>query len=157
MATTTGDEGVVVVFWGFVALFVMLTWQSMVRKASHIDPWPTELAMPLPMHKWPKAEKLQLERVGEGELPYPEDLAPTSKSGSALFAACSDGWIKQVSLSSGIVVNWTKIPSNGRPLGLALGLHGEVLACEPSLVCFLLLYFIHSFIASLRQVFTYGL
>jgi hypothetical protein len=146
-----------VVFWGAVALFAALTWQSMVRRASRIEPWPTELPLPLPKSAWPKAEKLQmlLERVGEGELPHPEDLAPVSESvsssssssssalggdggGDALFAACSDGWIKQVShlgSRSATVLNWTKLPGNGRPLGLAPGLNGELIACEPSLVC----------------------
>ncbi|KAI5084327.1 hypothetical protein GOP47_0000496 [Adiantum capillus-veneris] len=116
-----------------VALAAAARWRALTRD-SPIDPHPTQLPIPPPPTGVyaPNAHLHKLHRLADGALPNPEDLV-VSSDGRFLYAACSDGWIKQIHLSSGHVRNWTLVPGSGRPLGLALGLHGEVLACEPSL------------------------
>lgn len=117
---------------GMVVAIGVAAWWHAVTRLSPIDPWPTLLPLPPPLKGIfsPNTHLLRLQPLGEGLLPAPEDLTAT-QDGQVLYAACSDGWIKKVHLPSGTVHNWTKI--DGRPLGLAVGLHGEILACEPSL------------------------
>ncbi|XP_062102739.1 protein STRICTOSIDINE SYNTHASE-LIKE 4-like [Humulus lupulus] len=57
------------------------------------------------------------ERVGEGALLAPEDLAYDSKSG-VIYTGCDDGWVKRVRLSDSVVENW--VNTGGRPLGIVL-------------------------------------
>ncbi|XP_062102740.1 protein STRICTOSIDINE SYNTHASE-LIKE 5-like [Humulus lupulus] len=57
------------------------------------------------------------ERVGEGALLAPEDLAYDSKSG-VVYTGCADGWVKRVRLSDSVVENW--VNTGGRPLGIVL-------------------------------------
>ncbi|XP_052134237.1 protein STRICTOSIDINE SYNTHASE-LIKE 5-like [Oryza glaberrima] len=57
------------------------------------------------------------ERVGEGRLPAPEDLAYDA-AGGWLYTGCGDGWVRRVSVSSGDVEDWAR--TGGRPLGVAL-------------------------------------
>ncbi|XP_062102741.1 protein STRICTOSIDINE SYNTHASE-LIKE 5-like [Humulus lupulus] len=57
------------------------------------------------------------ERVGEGALLAPEDLAYDSKSG-VIYTGCADGWVKRVRLSDSVVENW--VNTGGRPLGIVL-------------------------------------
>ncbi|GAV78565.1 Str_synth domain-containing protein [Cephalotus follicularis] len=71
------------------------------------------------------------EYVGVGNLQGPEDLAYDSKLG-VIYTGCEDGWIKRVkvsdSLNDSVVENW--INTGGRPLGLALGHHNEVIVAD---------------------------
>ncbi|XP_077246809.1 protein STRICTOSIDINE SYNTHASE-LIKE 5-like isoform X1 [Tasmannia lanceolata] len=63
-----------------------------------------------------------IERVGDGLLPGPEDLAYDAEA-HVLYTGCGDGWIKRVTVSdsaeSSKVENWVHV--GGRPLGLAFG------------------------------------
>lgn len=61
-----------------------------------------------------------LQKIGDGFLPGPEDLAYDSET-SFLYTSCVDGWIKRIKLDdeSLHVENWTFV--GGRPLGLAFG------------------------------------
>ncbi|XP_039133319.1 protein STRICTOSIDINE SYNTHASE-LIKE 5-like [Dioscorea cayenensis subsp. rotundata] len=73
------------------------------------------------------------ERVGEGLLFGPEDLAYDADRG-LLFTGCDDGWIKTVNLRDDDddylkVENWTFV--GGRPLGLALAKDGSLVVAEP--------------------------
>lgn len=77
------------------------------------------------------------ERVGEGLLFGPEDLAYDADRG-LLFTGCDDGWIKTVNLRDDDddylkVENWTFV--GGRPLGLALAKDGSLVVAEPYQVC----------------------
>eukprot|EP00250_Pteridium_aquilinum_P033817 c6375_g1_i1 orf=182-1297(-) len=117
---------------GLVVAIASAAWWQAVTRESLIDPRPTKLPSP-PARKGvyaPNAHLHKLQRLGQGLLPQPEDLV-LSPDGRFLYASCADGWIKQVDLSSAHVRDWSLVP--GRPLGLASGLHGEILACEASL------------------------
>ncbi|XP_073101403.1 protein STRICTOSIDINE SYNTHASE-LIKE 5 [Elaeis guineensis] len=69
------------------------------------------------------------ERIGEGLLPGPEDLAYDAEKGY-LYTGCSDGWIRRVGLEDGEpkVEDWAYV--GGRPLGLALGPSGSLVVAE---------------------------
>ncbi|OVA03005.1 Strictosidine synthase [Macleaya cordata] len=75
------------------------------------------------------------ERVGDGLLPGPEDLAYDAESGF-IYTGCDDGWIKRVKLntdeSGGAdhvkVENWVYV--GGRPLGLAFGPDKQLVVAE---------------------------
>eukprot|EP00249_Psilotum_nudum_P035131 c55186_g1_i1 orf=206-1330(-) len=105
-------------------------WWQCLKRNSGIDPLPTALPRP-PKREgvYARNEILQkIVRIGEGYLPFPEDIA-VDKDGN-LYTGCADGWVKKVRID-GSVENWTRV--GGRPLGLVYGLHGELLVCEPSL------------------------
>ncbi|KAL8532185.1 hypothetical protein ACS0TY_008692 [Phlomoides rotata] len=71
------------------------------------------------------------EKIGYGELPGPEDIAYDPKTG-VVYTGCEDGWIRRVILSDSaadsVVEKW--VNTGGRPLGLAHGLHGEVIVAD---------------------------
>ncbi|MQM18927.1 hypothetical protein Taro_051930 [Colocasia esculenta] len=66
------------------------------------------------------------DRVGEGLLPGPEDLAYDPSTGF-LYASCRDGWVRRVQLgdlegespAAAAVEDWAYV--GGRPLGVAFG------------------------------------
>ncbi|XP_058180623.1 protein STRICTOSIDINE SYNTHASE-LIKE 7-like [Rhododendron vialii] len=71
------------------------------------------------------------ERVGEGQLLGPEDLAYDPKTG-VIYTGCYDGWIKRVtvneSVADSVVESW--VNTGGRPLGLVLGHHDDVIIAD---------------------------
>lgn len=67
------------------------------------------------------------ERVGEGRLPGPEDLAYDA-AGGWLYTGCADGWVRRVSVPSGAVKNWAY--TGGRPLGVALTGDGGIIVAD---------------------------
>lgn len=110
-------------------------WESVVRKSVIDDPLPTLLPFP------PKLEGVfapntllqGISKIGEGLLPGPEDLAFDAKTG-LMYAACGDGWIKRITITHVLdgnykVENWRYV--GGRPLGIVMGNHGELLVCDP--------------------------
>ncbi|KAG9443181.1 hypothetical protein H6P81_019035 [Aristolochia fimbriata] len=70
------------------------------------------------------------ERLGEGLLPGPEDLAYDAHAG-VIYTGCADGWVKRVFLdeSPAKVENWVHV--GGRPLGVAIGPDGGLVVAEP--------------------------
>ncbi|KAJ7548664.1 hypothetical protein O6H91_07G021600 [Diphasiastrum complanatum] len=66
-----------------------------------------------------------VEKIGVGQVSGPEDLAVDSHG--RIYTGCSDGWIKRVE-TDGQIVNWTYV--GGRPLGVVVGLHEEILVCD---------------------------
>lgn len=81
----------------------------------------------------PERHDLVLEasdRIGDGLLPGPEDLAYDTEKGY-LYTGCSDGWIRRVGLKDEDlkVEDWAYV--GGRPLGLALGPGGALVVAEP--------------------------
>ncbi|XP_028777260.1 protein STRICTOSIDINE SYNTHASE-LIKE 5-like [Neltuma alba] len=64
-----------------------------------------------------------------GQVEGPEDLLYDSSGGGVIYTGCSDGWIKRVtvndSAADSVVHDW--VNTGGRPLGLALGLNGDIL------------------------------
>ncbi|VFQ99809.1 unnamed protein product [Cuscuta campestris] len=72
------------------------------------------------------------ERIGVGRVWGPEDIAYDPKTG-IIYTGCVDGWVKRVTVNESsapdsVVEDW--VNTGGRPLGLALGLHGEVLVAD---------------------------
>ncbi|XP_058090688.1 protein STRICTOSIDINE SYNTHASE-LIKE 5-like [Magnolia sinica] len=71
------------------------------------------------------------EKLGDGLLHGPEDMAYDAEA-HVLYTGCYDGWIKKVTLadvaSSVTVDNWVHV--GGRPLGVALGLHKDLIVAD---------------------------
>ncbi|KAG6387677.1 hypothetical protein SASPL_152869 [Salvia splendens] len=71
------------------------------------------------------------ERIGEGELVSPEDIAYDPQTG-LIYTGGEDGWISKVafkdSAAQSVVEKW--VNTGGRPLGIAHGLHGEVIVAD---------------------------
>jgi DNA-binding beta-propeller fold protein YncE len=71
------------------------------------------------------------ERVGEGRLPGPEDLAYDA-AGGWLYTGCSDGWVRRVSVPGGYVEDWVR--TGGRPLGVVLAADGGLVVADADIV-----------------------
>jgi hypothetical protein len=67
------------------------------------------------------------ERIGEGRLPGPEDLAYDA-AGEWLYTGCADGWIRRVSVPGGEVEDW--VYTGGRPLGVVLAGDGGLVVAD---------------------------
>ncbi|CAN6305994.1 unnamed protein product, partial [Urochloa humidicola] len=67
------------------------------------------------------------ERVGEGQLPGPEDLAYDA-AGGWLYTGCADGWVRRVSVPGGDVEDWVR--TGGRPLGVVLAADGGLIVAD---------------------------
>nr|GMC67634.1 protein STRICTOSIDINE SYNTHASE-LIKE 6-like [Ipomoea batatas] len=72
------------------------------------------------------------EKIGVGRLSGPEDIAYDPKTG-VIYTGCVDGWVKRVTVNESspadsAVEDW--VNTGGRPLGLAHGLHGEVIVAD---------------------------
>ncbi|KAK1695683.1 hypothetical protein QYE76_012380 [Lolium multiflorum] len=67
------------------------------------------------------------ERIGEGRLPGPEDLAYDA-AGGWLYTGCADGWIRRVSVPGGEVEDW--VYTGGRPLGVVLAGDGGLVVAD---------------------------
>ncbi|KAL6641410.1 hypothetical protein ACP70R_019591 [Stipagrostis hirtigluma subsp. patula] len=67
------------------------------------------------------------ERVGEGRLPGPEDLAYDA-AGGWLYTGCADGWVRRVSVPGGDVEDWAR--TGGRPLGVVLAADGGLVVAD---------------------------
>lgn len=78
------------------------------------------------------------EFIGVGLLDKPEDIIYHRDSG-LIYTGCVDGWVKRVSLfesaNDSVVEDW--VNTGGRPLGIAFGLHGEVIVADADKVWFL--------------------
>ncbi|OVA19549.1 Strictosidine synthase [Macleaya cordata] len=125
--------------WAAIVLWVVIpvTVPLILYRVDQFDP------ASLPRHslswapvKVPKHNSCVLrasERVGDGNLPGPEDFAYDAESG-LIYTGCNDGWIKRVKVteSSGAtdvkVENWVYV--GGRPLGLAFGPDKQLVIAE---------------------------
>ncbi|CAN8254741.1 unnamed protein product [Cochlearia groenlandica] len=71
------------------------------------------------------------EFIGVGLLNGPEDIAYHRGSG-LIYTGCVDGWVKRVkaheSGNESVVEDW--VNTGGRPLGIAFGLHGEIIVAD---------------------------
>ncbi|XVF62272.1 hypothetical protein PTKIN_Ptkin08bG0204200 [Pterospermum kingtungense] len=67
------------------------------------------------------------EFVGGGKVQGPEDIAYDPES-RVIYTSCEDGWIKRVRLNDSAVENL--VNTHGRPLGLVLGHHDEVIVAD---------------------------
>ncbi|XP_057809356.1 protein STRICTOSIDINE SYNTHASE-LIKE 5-like [Salvia miltiorrhiza] len=67
------------------------------------------------------------EKIGEGKLVGPEDIAYDPKTG-VIYTGGEDGWISRVSVTESVVEKW--VNTGGRPLGIVHGVHGEVIVAD---------------------------
>ncbi|KAM7265489.1 hypothetical protein ACFE04_003172 [Oxalis oulophora] len=71
--------------------------------------------------------------VGVGELQGPEDIAYDKKTG-IIYTGCGDGFIKKVYIGKSKSSNTDNVESwvntGGRPLGVALGCHNELIVAD---------------------------
>lgn len=71
------------------------------------------------------------EKIGAGQLLGPEDIAYDPITG-VIYTGCADGWISRVmvneSAADSKVERW--VNTGGRPLGLVLGHHGELIVAD---------------------------
>ncbi|KAG6387678.1 hypothetical protein SASPL_152870 [Salvia splendens] len=71
------------------------------------------------------------ERIGEGKLVGPEDIAYDPKTG-LIYTGGDDGWISKVafkdSAAESVAEKW--VNTGGRPLGIVHGAHGEVVVAD---------------------------
>jgi len=116
-----------------ICIALAAAWRDLLT-ISPIDPANIDLPHP-PQRLGVFAHNKRLQnahKLGSGLIPNPEDLVFDSQG--RLYTGCGDGWIKRVSFLDNqldvLVENWTYV--GGRPLGIALGSHGELLVCEPS-------------------------
>lgn len=78
------------------------------------------------------------EKVGEGLLPGPEDLAYDAASGF-LYTGCADGWIRRVKVPKEGETTWEAAEDwahvGGRPLGIAFGPDKQLFVASAYKVC----------------------
>ncbi|KAI0500094.1 hypothetical protein KFK09_018302 [Dendrobium nobile] len=67
------------------------------------------------------------ERLGDGLLPGPEDLAYDAKEGF-IYTGCNDGWIRRFRPAEKGFQDWAYV--GGRPLGVALSPDGSIVVAE---------------------------
>ncbi|GFQ04290.1 protein strictosidine synthase-like 7 [Phtheirospermum japonicum] len=73
------------------------------------------------------------EKIGDGQLSAPEDIAYDPRTG-VIYTGCQDGWVSRAILPKGsgsgsvVVEKW--VNTGGRPLGIAHGLHSEVIVAD---------------------------
>lgn len=113
-----------------VLALIATAFYSYVNEHCPIDPAAVHLA-PQPKLEGVYARNTLLENVeklGEGNLVWPEDLV-LGPDGKFLYVSCAgSGWIKKLHLADHSVEDWQHV--GGVPLGLALGPDGEVLVAD---------------------------
>ncbi|KAJ9703877.1 hypothetical protein PVL29_005241 [Vitis rotundifolia] len=97
---------------------------------------------PVPIHEFsqqpmvvPKLNSRMLqgsEMIGVGKLLGPEDIAYHPDS-HLIYTGCADGWVRRVTLNDSGVQNWAF--TGGRPLGVALGRHGQLIIADAEMPC----------------------
>ncbi|VYS60068.1 unnamed protein product [Arabidopsis thaliana] len=71
------------------------------------------------------------EFIGVGLLNSPEDIAYHEDSGF-IYTGCVDGWVKRVKVAESVNDSLVEdlVNTGGRPLGIAFGIHGEVIVAD---------------------------
>lgn len=130
----------------FISLIIPVILGTVFYQLDSFDPvsYPTHVLSTDPPIVAPKRNNQVLrgsENIGVNQLLAPEDVAYDPESG-VIYTACVDGWVKKVkvneSAADSTVEDW--VFTGGRPLGLALGHHGEVIVADSEKVNFLFLF-----------------
>lgn len=120
----------------FVSILIPVILGTVFYQLHSFDPasYPTHVLSTDPPIVVPKSNNQMLhgsEKIGVDQLLAPEDVAYDPNSG-VIYTGCVDGWLKKVtvneSAADSTVENW--VFTGGRPLGLALGRHGEVIVAD---------------------------
>ncbi|KAH6807993.1 Calcium-dependent phosphotriesterase superfamily protein [Perilla frutescens var. frutescens] len=131
MATISASSAVVIAAVIPVLAAVLLYRSESFEPAAYPEHELTQMGPPL---KVPKRNNRFLEgseKIGEGKLVSPEDIAYDPKAG-VVYTGGEDGWISRVTLNDSaadsVVEKW--VNTGGRPLGIAHGLHGELIVAD---------------------------
>ncbi|XP_051147307.1 protein STRICTOSIDINE SYNTHASE-LIKE 5-like [Andrographis paniculata] len=93
-------------------------------------PYPVEeldrIGPPLVAPKQNARMLLGSEKIAHGEVHAPEDIALDPNTGD-IYTGGEDGWLSRVT-AGGAATKW--VNTGGRPLGIAHGLHGEVIVAD---------------------------
>ncbi|KAL3377806.1 hypothetical protein AABB24_003950 [Solanum stoloniferum] len=120
----------------FISVIIPVILGTVFYQLDSFDPasYPTHVLSTDPPIVAPKRNNQMLrrsEKIGVNQLLSPEDVAYDQKSG-VIYTGCVDGWVKKVkvneSAAGSTVEDW--VFTGGRPLGLALGRHGEVIVAD---------------------------
>ncbi|XP_055805271.1 protein STRICTOSIDINE SYNTHASE-LIKE 5-like [Solanum dulcamara] len=120
----------------FISVIIPVILGIVIYQLDSFDPapYPTHIFSTDPPMLVPKRNNQMLrgsEKIGVNELLSPEDVAYDQNSG-VIYTGCVDGWVKKVkvneSAADSTVEDW--VFTGGRPLGLALGIHGEVIVAD---------------------------
>lgn len=120
----------------FISVIIPVILGTVFYQLDSFDPasYPTHVLSTDPPIVAPKRNNQMLrrsEKIGVNQLLSPEDVAYDQKSG-VIYTGCVDGWVKKVkvneSAADSTVEDW--VFTGGRPLGLALGRHGEVIVAD---------------------------
>lgn len=120
----------------FVSLLIPVILGTVFYQLDSFDPvsYPAHVLSTDPPIVVPKRNDQMLhcsEKIGVDQLLAPEDVAYDPNSG-VIYTGCADGWVKKVKLNESAadstVEDW--VFTGGRPLGLALGRHGEVIVAD---------------------------
>lgn len=129
----------------FVSLLIPVILGTVFYQLDSFDPvsYPAHVLSTDPPIVVPKRNDQMLhcsEKIGVDQLLAPEDVAYDPNSG-VIYTGCADGWVKKVKLNESAadstVEDW--VFTGGRPLGLALGRHGEVIVADAEKVSYLVL------------------
>lgn len=120
----------------FISVIIPVILGIVIYQLDSFDPapYPTHIFSTDPPMLVPKRNNQMLrgsEKIGVNQLLSPEDVAYDQNSG-VIYTGCVDGWVKKVkvneSAADSTVEDW--VFTGGRPLGLALGIHGEVIVAD---------------------------
>ncbi|MCD9644233.1 adipocyte plasma membrane-associated protein-like [Datura stramonium] len=120
----------------FISVLIPVILGTLLYQLDSFDPasYPTHVLSTDPPIVVPKRNNHMLhgsEKIGVDQLLSPEDVAYDPNSG-VIYTGCVDGWVKKVtvniSAADSRVEDW--VFTGGRPLGLALGRHGEVIVAD---------------------------
>lgn len=120
----------------FISVLIPVILGTLLYQLDSFDPasYPTHVLSTDPPIIAPKRNNHMLhgsEKIAVDQLLSPEDVAYDPNSG-VIYTGCVDGWVKKltvnISAADSRVEDW--VFTGGRPLGLALGRHGEVIVAD---------------------------
>ncbi|KAK4368196.1 hypothetical protein RND71_011988 [Anisodus tanguticus] len=120
----------------FISLLIPVILGTVFYQLENFDPasYPAHVLSTDPPMVVPKRNNQMLrgsEKIGVDQLLSPEDVAYDQNSG-VIYTGCVDGWVKKVTVNESVadtkVEDW--VFTGGRPLGLALGHHGEIIVAD---------------------------
>ncbi|PHU26860.1 Protein STRICTOSIDINE SYNTHASE-LIKE 6 [Capsicum chinense] len=120
----------------FISVLIPVILATLLYQLDSFDTvtYPTHVLSTEPPMVFPKRNSHMLhgsEKIGVDRLLSPEDVAYDPNLG-VIYTGCVDGWLRKVKVNESAadttVEDW--VFTGGRPLGLAVGRHGEVIVAD---------------------------